>query len=134
MISIDMFGANAAPKIPKARKAPKPRPNPARIAALQLEATALYASRREATQILSELQHPYDVLEANFYAAHNNLVMAWVGNDLSPEARTRRKPLYDARMAAGVAWNPVKKTYRDAEAWRRTIDKSLQIINEELDQ
>ena len=131
MTSTDLFGKTVTAKI---NKAPKHRADPARIAELRLEAIKLEASLGEADEKLAALQEPYNALKYNFDAAHATLAGAWVNNDHSPEARARRKPLYDARMDAGVAWNPIKQDYQNMKSWRRTIVLSLKAINEELSQ
>ena len=123
-------GRSAPTTVPRA---PGRRPDPARLAALRREAMTLEAYLGEADEKLSALQGPYNALRNNFDAAHANLVMAWTGNDISPEARAYRKPLYDARMAAGVVWNPIKRDYQDTKSWRRAIVLSLMAINEELE-
>ena len=126
----DLFGKSVKAKI---YDVPRQRPEPSGFGELRLEAIKLEASLGEADDELFKLQYSYDFFESEFNTAHGVLVAAWANNDHSLEAQARRKPLYDARMAAGVAWNPTKRAYHDLKSWRRTIVKSLKAINEELD-
>jgi len=80
------------------------------------------------------LQAAYDAGAGAFNAAHAALTAAWADqSDHSARAKAMRRPLYDARMAAGHAWNPAKKAYAALMGARKAIVAELRNINLELD-
>lgn len=94
----------------------------------------LLTTLNELDQELYELQPAYDRLKSEFYAAHQALAWEWADQDHSEAAREKRRPLYDARLSAGVAWRPVRKQYDDLQAIRKGMAVELRRINEELEQ
>ena len=94
----------------------------------------LEADLATANQSLFEIHDQHDALKATFNAAHNALIEVAGVENYRRFNRTVRKPLYDARFHAGVAWNPVRKTYQELQRWKRDVVRDLQALNEEISQ
>ncbi len=98
-------------------------------------ARQLRSALNELDQELWEIIPSYNALKAAFYAAHEALLWEWGDfTNHSAAAKAKRRPLYDARMEAGCAWHPTRKTHDTLQAVRKSMAVELRRINEELEE
>lgn len=106
-------------------KRPRSRDNTLWLHAQRLELIEAEALARQ-EQIEAEVADaPHRVA---FHEAHAALAAIYA----TTTDRAELFAAYDARMAAGHAWNPHRARLRDAERWHRAILAELRYVNEAL--